>query len=203
MPTLPGYRAARVLGLLACVGSCLAATQARADIQTPGAHPHYTLDLEPHLALQFDRGWRGEGTGIGPGFRVSLPVVQNGPLKNLNNNLAVGLGLDYTHFRGCDRPGTSGECSVNQYWFPVLAQWNFFFTDHWSAFAELGFSVLHRTIAWDTECPFLDAGQCHSKSFRPLEPVIFVGGRYLITGRFGVVARVGSPYASLGVDFLL
>ena len=48
-----------VLGLLL-------AGSAEAQIKNPGAHPRYSLELDPHLTLQHDRGpFTDEGVGLG------------------------------------------------------------------------------------------------------------------------------------------
>src|SRR5205814_2106864 len=87
-------RAALAVGALA--GAALLARPASAQIKQPGAHPKYAVELEPHFAVQWAYTvW--DNTGIGVGLRASIPVIQNGPITTINNNLAIGFGFDWAH----------------------------------------------------------------------------------------------------------
>ena len=123
-------RSARTWSASALLGAALAtyAGGASAQIKAPGQHLAYSVELEPHLLMQFDRSWGARGVGYGPGFRATIPILQNGPIPKLNNSLGIGAGLDWSMFNDCDGKAESAECSVNQIWVPVVAQWNYFFT---------------------------------------------------------------------------
>src|SRR5215831_3409063 len=75
---------------------------ARADtltIKTPGDHPRYTFEAEPHLLLGFiDPPGLAHGTGIGVGGRGTVIVVKNGFVPSINNSIGVGFGLDWVHY---------------------------------------------------------------------------------------------------------
>src|SRR5471030_2885343 len=65
-------------------------------IKHPGDHPHYSVEVEPHLILGWGSGYGTTGYGIGG--RVSIPIVQDGFVKTINNSVAVGFGLDFLHY---------------------------------------------------------------------------------------------------------
>src|SRR5262245_23691140 len=116
----------------------LLAGSASAQIKNPGAHENYAAELEPHLVVQWaeEPAWDDEGFGVG--FRASIPLVDNGPVTTINNNMAIGFGLDWAHFDDpCNVVNLNLDddaCSANDFWVPVVVQWNFFFSDLISAF---------------------------------------------------------------------
>lgn len=72
---------------------------AQAQIKEPGRHAHYTLDLEPHLVVAWDRGpARYADEGFGLGLRVTIPLFDNGPIKKINNNMGISFGVDFAHY---------------------------------------------------------------------------------------------------------
>jgi hypothetical protein len=207
--SLRGFRAVLVFATL----STLAATS-RAQIKEPGAHPKYSVELEPHFVLSWSNHYWG-GDGVGVGGRISIPVVENGPVTSINDNLAVGFGIDWAHFGSAcwdwgpgpwGPPGprppewASYDCSGNSVWFPAVAQWNFFFTKVVSAFGEAGIGVEYS--AWTATYPCA-GGLCRASDHRiDVDPLFMAGGRFLVTDGFGFVVRLGWPYMSVGVTAL-
>ena len=178
-------------------------TNASAQIKQPGQHLEYTVEIEPHLLVQYDRTWGARGSGIGPGIRVSIPLMPNGPVSTINNSLALGFGLDWTIFDGCDGQPDSAECSVNQIWAPVVAQWNFWLTPVVSVFGELGLAISHRRLNYSRNCPFLTSEQCEISDLQLFDPVLFVGARFSFSKKAGLLLRIGAPYLAIGADFTL
>src|SRR5437870_970550 len=80
----------------------LSTSSARADgtIRSPGDHPEYHVEIEPHFLFGF---WENlyPGTSYGVGGRFSIPVVHNGFVPSINNSVAVSFGLDFLHYDGC------------------------------------------------------------------------------------------------------
>ncbi len=197
--------------VVALASTFLASRTARADemiIKHPGDHPNYSVEIEPHLAAAF---FRYGASGIGLGGRFTIPVVKNGFVSTINNNVGIGFGLDWLHYSGCYGYGRwyyySG-CYYNSFWFPVDLQWNFFLATHWSVFAELGLAIVYSD--WGTgyygACvdQFGRPGPCYyDRSHFELEPVIFVGGRYHFSESVALTLRLGWPYVSIGVSFML
>lgn len=187
------------------VGAAIATCSgvASAQIKQPGNHLRYSVELEPHLILQHDRRWGARGSGYGPGFRATIPILQNGPIPKINNSFGIGVGLDWSIFNDCAGRPDSADCTVNQIWVPVVAQWNFFFTPIISIFGELGGGLTHRKLDYSKNCPFLSDGECQASNTDFFQPVLFVGGRFSFSKTAGMVVRLGTPYLSIGADFTL
>ena len=138
-----------ICSLLLLVG-LLFTKEARADeqliIKHPGDHPVYSVEMEPHLAFAAFLPHAG-GYGVGLGGRFSIPIVRNGFVSSINNSVAIGLGLDWIHYDGCIHDVLfSDNCSnLNTFVLPVVLQWNFFLSTHWSVFAEPGLDLYFRS----------------------------------------------------------
>jgi hypothetical protein len=186
---------------------------AQSQIRDPGDHPHYSVDLEPHLVVEWDDTESDtnytDSEEFGLGLRASIPVIDNGPVRSINNNLAVGFGLDWAHFSGdCGGPFFRGQpigfnCSADHFLVPVVAQWNFFFTPVVGAFAELGFAFEHASThaSCDTGIVDIDCEETHSDN--NVIPVFAIGPRFTLSNSFAITIRVGYPYLSVGGSFLL
>jgi hypothetical protein len=191
----------------AAAGALLFATPAHAQIREPGAHPKYSVELEPHFVLQWEYTDWDSDDGIGVGGRVSIPVIDNGPITTINNSFAVGFGLDWTHFDDdcygylrVARPVGYG-CSANHFWVPAVAQWNYWFTPVVSAFAELGFAIQHASE--DVGCGAPGGAYCGNDSYTRVRPVFLVGPRFTLSNSFAITLRIGVPYLTIGGSFFL
>jgi hypothetical protein len=195
-------------GSFALAGT-LFASSAEAQIREPGAHPDYTVELEPHLIWQYGATEDWESDAWGLGLRASIPLMRNGPVPRINNNLAIGFGLDWTHSGdNCHNGyvvvagvrGYAGDCAGNHVLIPIVAQWNFFFTPVVGAFAEMGFGIHHWSEKFNclqgVPCSYTDSGT------EPI-PLFAVGPRFLLSDFFAITIRVGYPYMTLGASFLL
>ncbi|HPY20974.1 MAG TPA: hypothetical protein PLM08_25000 [Polyangiaceae bacterium] len=188
---------------------------ADAQIKQPGTHLRYGVEVEPHLLFMHDgHSWYGDDDGWGPGVRLSVPIIEDGPINTINNSLAIGFGLDWAHFKGhCwspawrVRPSPNDpyyhywyeKCSANEIWVPVVLQWNFFFTDFVSAMAELGPSIVRRSWEYYVPCP---GGWCKdTEADLDLEPLIFHAGvRLHFSQSVGMTIRLGWPYLLAGAS---
>lgn len=143
-------------------------------IKNPGDHPSYRVELEPHGLLgfggPFDRGLADFGAGL----RATVIIVDNGFVKPINNSVGIGFGGDVFF-----RHGTV--------FLPVVMQWNFWLSTHWSVFGEPGLGVAPN--AW--------------RDAAIVTPVFYVGGRYHFNERIALTLRAGYPSLSVGVSFLL
>lgn len=207
--------AAAVLGSLVL----LAPDEARAEsiIKNPGDHPDYSVELEPHLVLQYaGRYWGGEGWG--PGIRVNIPIVENGFVSTINNNVAIGFGMDiafgdndcgwWWHRNRFDwrrDPRWSGvECSTTDFWFPAVMQWNFWLTDVISVFGEPGFAIAHHRWSYEWWCGAAGGPICeYDDSKTRVRPVFFGGARFMFSDSVGATVRIGYPYISGGINIML
>lgn len=163
-------------------------------IEQPGAHPDYKLEIEPHLTFPLDFD------GVGLGVRLSAPVVHNGFVNTINNNVAISFGLDWVHYDGCYRGWgwrRHDWCggSVNFFQIPVALQWNFFLATHWSLYAELGLSLQRLAYSGDWE---------HHGYRNPSRTRVrfagFLGARYHFNESVALTLRLGEV-SSLGVSF--
>jgi hypothetical protein len=163
------------------------------------------VELEPHLVLD----WAGvpghHEEGIGLGFRASIPLFHNGPISTINNNMAISFGLDWTYAdRACGPRANpwNESCELNSFWFPVTLQWNFFLTDIISVFGEPGLAVVH--YRWDTWDRCWAPGYCDPNGHDTvLRPVFSGGARFLFSDHIGAVVRLGYPFITAGITFLL
>ena len=204
--TAAAVSAVIALALLLAVG----AAQAREglivrDARTPIG---YTAELEPHLVFGSAPPGRGAGSGAGIGARASIVVAPEGFIRGVNDSVAIGFGLDYGHYAaryGLNgyrdvclhfEPGpagtqvctdvTSNGGSYNYLFVPVVMQWNFWFTDRFSAFGEPGLTLY-------------DLGGYGFGA----SPALYVGGRVRLADRITLTARIGYPTLALGVSFMM
>jgi hypothetical protein len=164
--------------------------QAETIINQPGNHPKYSVELEPHLLL----GWANIDTndpfphrvdlnnnaGFGPGLRISIPLVDNGFIKKINNDVALGFGVDWAHYGGSD---------ANVLWFPIVMQWNFHLTDVITVFGEPGAAFRYVSVRGN--------GELHA------DGVLQLGAKFMFSRYMGITLRVGYPYFSAGLTMLL
>jgi hypothetical protein len=147
------------------------ARPARAEqliIKEPGAHPSYTLELEPHVLL----GFRELRNGPGVGLRATLPIVFNGFVSSINDSVGIGTGLDI------DPVARDPHFII-----PIVLQWNFWLSTHWSVFGEPGAAIVFGR--GDAAVPW---------------PFVHAGGRYHFSQLLALTLRVGYPDASVGLS---
>jgi hypothetical protein len=202
--------AGRLLLALTCAFAALVVPRvAGAQIKQPGAHPDYSLELDPHLVIQHARGPFFDDEGIGLGLRASIPFVRNGPISQINNNVGISFGADVAFFGsdfGCRSRGNAelgDDCDGSDLWLPVTFQWNFFFTKVVSAFFEPGLAVSYWRRTWLDDCGGGELCERTASDLDLAEFVVFFGGRFLFTERAGMTVRIGWPYVSVGATFLL
>ncbi len=190
-----------------------AVSQAQSVIKNPGDHPRYSVELEPHFVFQWANRFGGDD-GFGPGVRINIPFLANGPIPKLNNNMAIGFGLDLTFgdnncrwwWNRYDRNLwlNNADCSVTEFWLPVTLQWNFFLTKMISVFGEPGFAIAHRRWDWDWYCNGANGALCnYDGSDTDVEFVFWGGARFMFSDSVGATVRIGVPYISAGINFLL
>ena len=186
---------------LATVVAVSANADAQSIIKSPGDHPNYTVELEPHVNF----GWanRGYASGaFGAGARFSIPIMHNGFISSLNNSVAISFGLDYLRYNGCYFRGFGSDCSASYLLFPVAMQWNFWLTPKWSVFGEPGLYIYHGFV--DDVCN--DArfrNICTSPTVTSVDFLFHAGGRFHFNDTVALTLRVGYPTISFGVSFLL
>lgn len=200
-------------GALLLALCCPAPAFAQSIIKQPGNHPNYSVELEPHLAFQWSNRY-GTDDGLGLGMRANIPFLGNGPIKTINNNMAISFGLDITFgdggpgwcFGGYDRDLwiRGADCNVTEFWLPVTVQWNFFLTKVISVFGEPGFAIAHRRWDYEFYCNGGGGPLCdYDRSDTDLEFVMWGGGRFMFSDNVGATVRIGFPMVTAGINILL
>ena len=187
----------RFFALILAVFAFSVTIRAHADtmiIKSPGDHSRYSFEAEPHALLGlFEPTGVASGTGIGLGFRGTVVLVNNGFVRTINNSVGIGFGVDWVHYSHNHDYCNAGICysdkqSVNNLWFPVVMQWNFFLSRGWSVFGEPGLAVRY-------------SGYPNGHDWNP-EPTFFVGGRWHFSNSATLTMRLGYPTFSVGVSFM-
>ena len=205
--------AAAAVGLLFFFGfftGKLGGGSALADdtIKHPGDHPDYHVELEPHGVFGWYHRYASD-LGYGAGARVSIPLVQNGFIPSLNNNVAITFGIDFVHYQGdCyfydPRFGSYG-CDANYLMFPIALQWNFFVAERWSVGGEPGLYIYHGFFdtAYNDYCT-VNRINCYSyPTSTGVDFAFFLIGRYHFSEKASLTMRIGYPYISIGASFFL
>jgi len=157
-------------GLLSLIVLTNRAAHAETNIiKDPDRHPHYVFEAEPHFLL----APLGKAPLLpGVGFRGTVVLAQEGFIARINDSVGLGFGVDYTR---------------DNIWIPIVMQWNFWLSEHWSVFGEPGVAI-----------KFED----HKNSTRA-DPTIYGGGRLRLSDRVTLTMRVGYPAFTAGFSFLL
>ena len=176
---------------LAAVISYESEAAAQLIVKNPNDHPQYRVELEPHGDLSPWHRYYGYHYGrrygdfgdpeFGGGFRASIELADPAFIPKLNNTVAISFGFDVTNCRFC--PRSYGFSLFT----PVTMQWNFFLTEKWSVFADLG--IMPRTI-----------GFYHDVFF---DFMAEIGGRFHFNDTVALTMRIGYPFISVGVSFFV
>ncbi len=131
-------------------------------------HPDHALELEPHalLAPFYDHGLPGFG------LRATVTLARTGFIDGVNDSVGLGFGGDWTR---------------DTTWVPLVMQWNFWVSEHWSVFAEPGVALRLRD-------DFKDRGP---------DLTLYGGARYRFARNAALTFRIGQPAIALGVSFFL
>jgi hypothetical protein len=190
----------RIFALILAAFAFSVTMRAHADtsiIKSPGDHSRYVFEPEPHLLLGWvDAPGPATGAGIGAGFRGTVILVNNGFVRSINNSVGIGFGVDWVHYSHRNdwcNGGPNGSCgsnsaSVNNLWFPVVMQWNFFLSRQWSVFGEPGLAVRYTGFQGGSDTQ--------------LEPAFFAGGRWHFSDSMALTMRLGYPTISVGLSFM-
>ena len=181
-------------------------------IKRPGDHPTYSVELEPHVVFA-PFGFHSSGWGLGA--RASIPIVKNGFVPTINNNVAIGFGLDWIHdsnycyynyyYDPRLYPYAYACPSVNSFHVPIVLQWNFFLSTHFSVFGEAGLQPWWASYGpCYAPAPGAPGGvvQVDCPNTSGLDVALFAGGRYHFSDGAALTVRVGYPYISAGVSFM-
>ncbi len=139
--------------------------------------------------LEFHGGFAYYGVGLAAGLRYGIPIVDNGFIAPINNSVYINFGGDFYLLGNVPGSGRSG-IGVGV---PVALQWNFYFTEDWSAYAEGGINVYFDSYTFDG----------NGLLFGGTWVAAAIGGRYHFSENAALIGRLGSPYASIGIELSL
>lgn len=137
----------------------------------------------------------GAHTTAGVGARIEFPIVPNGFLKSskVADELAISGGVDFLFWSH-----KHGRENVDHFTFmlPIVAQWNIYFHEKFSAFPEAGFGIaIH-----DGEHDYYNHRHYGQSYFGP-----FVGGgfRWHFSDSMSLLVRGSYPAGlQVGVTFM-
>jgi hypothetical protein len=143
----------------------------RSIIRQYGDHPSYLFEAEPHAIAGYGVPFNDANAMFGVGFRGTFHIA-DGFVPSINDSVGVGVGVDFAP-------------DQNRVLVPVVMQWNFWLSTHWSVFGEPGLAIVSGPTP------------------QTVVPCFYVGGRYHFTPRIALTMRLGYPDLSVGVSFLL
>ncbi len=181
-----GVRRARAVPRVLLLAVVLVGSAAPAVAWAQGTSIRVPFSGRRPMQLDVHGGFSHFGLGAAAGVRFGIPIVQNGFVPSINNAVYINFGGDFYWDRWGDRYGPAVGV-------PVTLHWEFYFTDRWSAFAELGVNVYFspaflRGDGWGWSPGHWICGA--------------VGGRFFITSSIALTLRLGNPYSAFGVTFL-
>jgi len=166
----------RALVPLVVIAALLPPAVARADehsiIRSPGDHPPYFFEAEPHLLVGYSGPFDSDGN-FGVGFRGTFHIA-NGFVPSINDSVGVGVGFDLA---------TNGHVLI-----PIVMQWNFYLSREWSVFGEPGLAVRYQSVPGARNVN--------------VDPQLYVGGRWHFSDQMTLTMRLGYPTFSVGVSFM-
>jgi hypothetical protein len=202
------HRAALLVAVVVVL--CCRVAAADDTIKRPGDHPSYAVEIEPHGLWGWTRYNYAPVDGFGLGVRFSIPVLDEGFVKTINDSVAIGFGVDWLHYSGSDcydhyfGPHYAGPCynvgDANYLFFPVVMQWNFFVAQRWSIFGEPGVVIYHGFFDYCSSAP--PGNPCENPHSTGIDLALYVGGRYHVAEHVALVLRIGYPTFSFGVSFM-
>ena len=150
-----------------------------------------------HLDLHAGFSWWGRG--FAGGVRFNIPLAKKGFLSGHNDAFYLSFGVDTYVVRWRDY---DGDCGRGYCWdyglglgFPVVAHWEFYLFQKFSVFAEAGANI------------FLHPGVLRGRRGDDFveDPGHWVVAAAGVRWKFGrsasFIARLGLPYAAVGISF--
>lgn len=126
----------------------------------------------------------GYFANAGVGFRADIPIVRDGLISGVRDDLSLSLGAELMWWYRHEYNGFGV--------LPIAAlQWNFYVSDHWDIFPELGVTFI------------FGPGEWNDKYFPGYAlPFIGVGARYHFSPRNALLMRVNFPAGfQVGITF--
>ncbi|MDP9149426.1 MAG: hypothetical protein M3O36_05740 [Myxococcota bacterium] len=161
-----------VVGLgcfVAAAGASVTAFAEDPTIRSTYQHPSYVFDAEPHFLFGYAGPFDADHSAAA-GFRGTFNILDHGFVQSINDSVGLGVGVDFA----------GGRHLI----VPVVLQWNFWLSPHWSVFGEPG-------VAWESGGP------------NDVLPIVMGGGRFNFNDSLALTLRAGYPGLSVGLSILL
>ena len=176
---------ARLLVVGMVIGGAAMMLPTAANAEAGGVNIRSPHSGDRSMQLDVHAGFSHFGLGVAAGARFSIPIMDNGFVRSINNAVYINFGGDFYWVKhGSDYSPAVG--------IPITLNWEFTFSRTWSLFAELGVNVyLHPRLfkgdGWD---------------WSPGHWVIgAIGARLHFNDNIALVLRLGNPYSAFGVTF--
>ena len=177
--------AATALSLLAALLPSHADAQRRRARIREGARPEHSLRLDVHGTV----AWWGS---FGVGARIELPLVKEGFIDGVDDELALTTGGELLFAHVGDQASTVVPIAL------IAAQWSFWLSESWSVFAEAGLvTVFSNWGPFHHRHQFYDD---HPHAY--FNPLLSLGGRLHLGDAIALLMRVSWPTGGqIGVVF--
>lgn len=151
--------------------------------------------------VHLDLGFHG---AFGIGGRADIPIVPDGLIEGVDDELAISPGIDvffYSFSRYCHRGVCYAGDQTVAIWPLIAAQWNFYINELWSLFPELGLVMLinddyYYYGYYDDDVYYADRAAVY------IRPFISFGARYHFNDRNALLFRIGWPAGlQVGITF--
>ena len=165
---------------LLAAGLALGSTSALADDDVTANHIN-------GVRLDVHANFGGYGS-LGAGFRVEVPLLKNGMLNEVDDELALSVGADAFFYSDFFPDRYNGGVYVIP---SAVLQWNFYIGESWSVFPEAG-------IAFYVG----DSRYLRRETSFYAAPAFGLGFRYHFNDRNALLVRVATPTGfQVGVTF--
>lgn len=175
------------LAFLLAAGACATAAEAqqRSARIREGARPEHSMRLEAHGTV----AWHGS---FGVGGRFEIPIVKEGFIDGVDDELALSPGFDLLFAHVGDQASTVIPIAL------VAVQWSFWLSQSWSVFGEAGLATVFAN--WG---PYHHRHQFHDEHGHAFfAPLLSLGGRLHLGDAFALAMRVSWPTGGqVGVVF--
>jgi hypothetical protein len=179
----------KTLVLAIATSAAIAVPASPVDAQRRGSHAS-GVRFDVHL----DFGWYG---GLGAGFRVDVPIIPDGMIdaRGVDDELVLSPGAEILFW---DYYGNDHDSNVA--FAPLIAlQWNFYLSDDWSVFPELGVAMMFGDH-WHHRHPHDPDGPNHAHVY--IDPFLGGGARYHFSARNALLLRINWPAGlQVGITF--
>lgn len=147
----------------------------------------YSANHIGDLRLDVHANFGGYGS-LGAGFRLDIPLLSEGMLTNVDDELALSFGADAFFYNDFFPDRYDGGIYVIP---SAVLQWNFYIGDSWSVFPEAGIAFY-----------IGDGNDLRRDASVYAAPAFGLGARYHFNDRNALLLRIATPTGfQIGITF--